>query len=192
MSSVMIVSLLGISLLAWPPAIEKGPKQKADTSLEPYAQQANEAIGTLQKGLVKALTRALEEGGPEKAVSVCREEAQKITAQLSEEMGVVVGRTSHLLRNPVNAPREWARPIVEESAGKTTSAVEPHVLDLGDKVGVLKPINTLGLCANCHGKVEEIDAEVKESLAEFYPTDRAVGFSVGDLRGWMWAEISKR
>lgn len=192
MRSVVIVGMLGISFLAFRPATDKGPEQEADTSLEPYVKQANEAIRALQTGLVKALTRALEEGGPERAVFVCRDEAQRITAQLSEEMGIDVGRTSRRLRNGVNAPREWAKPIVEESAGTKTGEVEPQVIDLGDKVGVLKPINTLGLCTKCHGKVEEIDTEVKKSLAELYPTDRAVGFSAGDLRGWMWAEVFKR
>lgn len=165
----------------WPEAIPR----------DPYAEKANEAIRVLQSGLVKALTAELEKGGPEGAVFVCRDEAQAITAKVSEETGITVGRTSHLLRNAANAPREWAKSIVEDGAGKKTSDVEAHTVDLGDKVGVLKPINTLGLCTNCHGQAEEIAPEVRNALDETYPTDRAVGFSVGDLRGWMWAEVGK-
>ncbi len=190
--------ILGIVVaLAPPPALhetrlKQAPEPTEEGSLQPYMEKANDAIRTLQSDLARALTSAMEKGGPGNAIFVCRDEAQAITAKVFEETRITVGRTSHRLRNTVNAPREWARRIVEESAGKTTSEVNPYVLDLGDKVGVLTPINTLGLCANCHGKVEEIDMEVKKSLSEFYPTDRAVGFSVGDLRGWMWAEVSKR
>ena len=185
-----------IAALSCQPATEqvsqKSPSESAELrSLEPLTEEANEAIRALQKGLVKALTSALEERGPEGAVPVCRDEAQTITAQISEETGITVGRTSHLLRNSVNAPPEWAKSFVEDGSGKKTSEVEPHVLDLGDRVGVLKPINTLALCVSCHGNVEAIDTEVKKSLAESYPTDRAVGFSAGDLRGWMWAEVDK-
>jgi hypothetical protein len=168
------------------------PPWPDEISSDPYAEKANEAIRALQSNLVKALTAELGKGGPEGAVFVCRDEAQAITAKVSEEMGITVGRTSHLLRNTINAPPEWAESIVEDGAGKKTSDVEAHTVDLSDKVGVLKPINTLGLCTNCHGQAEEISPEVREALDEAYPTDRAVGFSVGDLRGWMWAEVKKQ
>jgi hypothetical protein len=181
---------LGI-VVALVPHQKEAPEPTEEDSLAPYMEKANDAIRALQSGLVRALTGAIEEGGPESAIFVCRDEAQAITAKVFEETGIRVGRTSHRLRNEVNAPREWAQPIVEESAGRKTSDAEPHVLDLGDRVGVLKPINTLALCTRCHGLPEKIAPEVKRSLDEAYPTDRAVAFSVGDLRGWMWAEVGK-
>ena len=79
--------------------------------------------------------------------------------------------------------------MVEQAAGTKTSDAEPHIIDLGDRMGVLKPINTLGLCTNCHGN--DIAPDVGRTLADAYPEDRAVGFEAGDLRGWMWAEVSK-
>jgi len=191
----LVILGMVIALVPQPPLAETSQKEAPESAeedpLAPYMEKANDALRALQSRLVRALTSAMEEGGPENAIFVCRDEAQAITAKVLEETGITVGRTSHRLRNEVNAPREWAKPIVEESAGKTTSAVEPHVLDLGDRVGVLKPISTMALCTSCHGLPEEIAPEVKSSLDEAYPTDRAVGFSVGDLRGWMWAEVGK-
>jgi hypothetical protein len=162
-----------------------------DPSMEPYVQQAKEAIGSLQTALVKTLTSELKKNGPGGAIRVCRDEAQVITDQVAEEKTIAVGRTSHRLRNPVNSPRDWAKSFVQEGAGKKASEVEPHVVDLGNRVGVLQPINTLDLCTNCHGRDTEIAPEVKAVLADAYPNDRAVGFAPGDLRGWMWAEVSK-
>ena len=43
------------------------------------------------------------------------------------------------------------------------------------------------LCVTCHG--ESLAPDVQERLAERYPTDRATGYRVGDLRGVFWAEL---
>jgi hypothetical protein len=152
-----------------------------------FVERANEALRSLQSGLIEALTSAMNEGGASSAVHVCREEAQAITTQVAGDEGILVGRTSHRLRNPSNAPRPWARDLVEQAAGKKTSDVEMHVIDLVDRIGVLKPINTLDLCTNCHGN--DIDTDVRKALSDAYPEDLAVDFETGDLRGWMWAEV---
>ena len=139
------------------------PAPGAASTNEENVERANDVIRSLQSGLVEALTAAMKEGGSVKAVSVCRDEAQAITTRVEEEKGILVGRTSHRLRNPANAPQPWAREVVEQAAGKKTSDVEPHTIDLGDRIGVLKPINTLGLCTGCHGT--DIDPGVGKALA---------------------------
>ncbi len=35
-------------------------------------------------------------------------------------------------------------------------------------------------------------AEAAAALAKSYPDDRATGFAVGDLRGVLWVELTKR
>lgn len=193
---ILVGSVLFLMPAFWP-SEGKGHSQASDEvgqidpSLEPYVQQAKEAIGSLQTALVKTLTSELKKSGPAGAIHVCRDEAQVITGQVAEEKAIEVGRTSHRLRNPVNAPREWTETFVQDGAGKKASEVAPHVVDLGDRVGVLQPINTLDLCTNCHGRDAELAPEVKAVLADAYPNDRAVGFAPGDLRGWMWAEVPK-
>ena len=39
----------------------------------------------------------------------------------------------------------------------------------------------------CHG--DNIAPEIAARIAEHYPQDRATGFSEGDLRGLIWAEV---
>src|SRR5919206_5275922 len=56
--------------------------------------------------------------------------------------GVEVGRTSARLRNPDNAPPAWARTYVAATDGRKAAEVAPAAFDLGDRVGLLRPIET--------------------------------------------------
>ena len=167
-------------------AIEDVPE-----SLESEVKNADAAIQALQAALIEALTNELRSEGPLGAIHVCRDQAQAITARVAREQGIDVGRTSHRLRNPANRPRPWSEPFVSEGADKNYDTVQPRLVDLGERVGVIRPINTLGMCTQCHGNDEQILPEVREAIAAAYPEDRATGFGVGDLRGWIWAEVPK-
>jgi len=61
-------------------------------------------------------------------------------------------------------------------------------VDLGDRVGVLRPIPTAAPCLQCHGRAERLSTDVRAFIKSAYPKDRAVGFDAGDLRGLIWAE----
>jgi hypothetical protein len=65
-------------------------------------------------------------------------------------------------------------------------------VDLGDKVGVLRPIVERPMCASCHGSAGRMDSGVRLVLQDRYPADRAVGFTEGEIRGWFWVEMPKR
>jgi hypothetical protein len=161
-------------------------------SLQPYVDQADRASQALQAGLLERLTTELGRGGPAAAVQVCRDEAQAITARVSSTEGVALGRTSHRLRNSGNSPRPWVRPYLDAAAGKKAEEVPARVVDLEDRVGLLRPIGVLGMCIPCHGSAEEISSEVNTILESAYPEDQAVGFAIGDFRGFLWAEVAKR
>lgn len=162
-----------------------------DASLEPYVERADEAMVALQARLIEALTTELDRSGAVGAVQVCRDAAQDLTAETATAVGVRVGRTSHRLRNSANAPPDWARDIVKNAAGTKALDATEHVLDLGDSVGVLRPIGTLEMCRTCHGDTGKMEPELQELIADAYPEDRATGFEIGDLRGWMWAEVDR-
>jgi hypothetical protein len=80
---------------------------------------------------------------------------------------------------------------VAQGEGTKAEDATQHVIDLGDRVGVIHPIGTLGMCTTCHGSEASMDPELGARLAESYPDDQATGFAVGDLRGWMWAEVPR-
>jgi hypothetical protein len=158
----------------------------------PVAQavaRADRAIQELQTTLLGRLKTALASGGPAAAVSVCRDEAQQLTTAIGAKHDLAIGRTSHRLRNPANAPRAWAAATVAAHAGGKVADAKPVVLDLGGRVGVLRPIGTLDFCVTCHGPRATVDAAIGGVLKGAYPQDQAVGFAPGDLRGWIWAEV---
>ena len=196
-SAVHSLFVVGLSLAACSEPRQDGFEARmyavdeVPESLESEMENANGAIQALQAALLEALTSELGREGALAAIHVCRDQAQVITAQIAREQGIDVGRTSHRLRNPANRPRPWVEPFVSEGAEKNYDAVQPRLVDLGERVGVVRPIGTLEMCTQCHGNEDEILPEVREAIAAAYPEVRATGFEVGDLRGWIWAEAPK-
>lgn len=168
------------------------PRPQAEAPPQAAVDAGNAAITALQVRLFQRLSEELNKGGPPSAITVCRDEAQALTAQVATEQGIELGRTSARLRNPSNAPREWVKPYLVSWAGRKAAEVQPVVVDLGERVGVLRPIPTAELCTTCHGAPERLAPEVKDTLQRSYPEDHAVGFAPGDLRGVFWAEVPKR
>jgi hypothetical protein len=108
-----------------------------------------------------------------------------------EQRGVEVGRTSARLRNPDNAAPAWARAYVEQTDHQKASAVKPAAFDLGDRVGLLKPIAIEKRCLHCHASADQLAPETRSWLRREFPHDRALGYALGDLRGFWWAEAKK-
>jgi hypothetical protein len=151
--------------------------------------RAEKAIAELQTTLVGRLKAELGKGGPQAAVAVCRDEAQRLTASIGAVHGLEIGRTSDRVRNPRNAPRLWAAAYVASWAGARAADAQPAVFELsGGRVGVLRPIGTMDFCVMCHGPREVVQGTIGDVIRTSYPDDRAVGFAPGDLRGWFWVE----
>ena len=146
-------------------------------------QRGLDAIQSMTGQLMGELTAALDEDGPDGAIQVCSMRAPEIAAAVSNEYGLLLGRTSHRLRNPANAPPEWAVPLVRDQVADPTWLVGPD----GQIAGFL-PIHLKAECGMCHGPREEIADEVATTIEQFYPEDVATGFAEGDLRGWIWVE----
>lgn len=148
--------------------------------------QASEALGPFRKQLMGALMEALEEGGPVKAISVCQLRAPEI-ARAASKAGLEIGRTSHRLRNPKNAPEAWMETFLEEYLSNPEDTSPRAVRLDDDRIGYVEPIRVMALCLTCHG--QEIDDSVRKQLSYLYPEDRATGFSTGDLRGLFWVKL---
>lgn len=144
-------------------------------------------VAPFKQRLLGELTGAIARGGAEHAIDVCQLRAPEL-AREAHAPGVRMGRTSHRLRNPANAPPEWAAPLLAEYvAGVRTS--EPTVVRRAEGgAGYVEPIFTAPLCLACHG--EAIAPPLAAKLRALYPEDRAVGFRAGDLRGLFWVELS--
>lgn len=136
---------------------------------------------------LKAALQAGMQRGPIAAIGACRDEAPGIASELSTG-GVLVGRSSHRLRNPDNAGPEWVTGVIDTYLADSASVMPVLVARLDGKVGYVEPIMIQPMCLACHGK--SLDPELAARIGELYPGDRATGFREGDLRGVYWAEFS--
>ncbi len=149
-------------------------------------------IGELKKSLVGALQGALAQGAPS-AVEMCHAMAPGLAASLSRE-GVTVGRATRKPRNPKNEAVGWQSDALAElehlqAENKLAGATFARRLPDG-RVAYAEPLVIQELCLTCHGTT--IAPEVQAALAAKYPTDKATGYAVGDLRGVAWVELPAR
>jgi len=163
------------------------PAERAAPRAQEQPARASEAVAKMRGQLLAALTKALEQG-PVAAIDACRIEAPRIAEGVAGATGISVGRTSHRLRNPRNAPEPWMLPLLEEFRAGTPQPGAWRSVDLGPRgTGYVEPIYLQPLCATCHG--DAVEASLLEHIRGLYPDDEAVGFRVGDLRGLFWAVV---
>ncbi|MGA7180389.1 MAG: DUF3365 domain-containing protein [Thiobacillaceae bacterium] len=129
--------------------------------------------------------------GAAAAVDVCKKAAPEIAAQLSQETGWQVGRVGTRVRNPSNSASAWQQAALDDFArrmarGEKLEGMESwEVVHEGGKptLHYAKAIVVQPVCLACHGAADSIPDAVKVRLKLDYPDDRAVGYSVGELRG---------
>ncbi len=143
----------------------------------------------LTNELKTELTQAMQQGGPEQAVDVCRRRAPEIAARLSSESGAEVGRTALRVRNPANRPDELEQAVLRRLAAtlRPDATGEPPeaLLEVPTAQGVeriyLRAIPMQPPCLVCHGKT--LSPGLAAAIRAEYPDDQATGFDVGELRG---------
>lgn len=176
------------------PPLPPGTWRAADAPAEMRypLSRADLIVASMQDALLRELTEKTRAGGPAFAIKSCHIDVIGIIQRIGRQEGVAAGRTSDRLRSPANAPQPWAAALVAANAGHRARDVPGFVVDLGDKVGVLRPIAHRPMCAGCHGAAETLEPVVRAELRDRYPRDRAVGFTEGEIRGWFWVEVPKK
>ena len=155
------------------------------TLTEPVRDRAAEVITPFKQKLMATLGAALKES-PAHAIDVCQLEAPMIAAALNQD-GLRIGRSSHRVRNPGNAPSPWQEAAISHYLNNPDDRA-PQVYHLDNEhVGYAEPIIAMPMCLTCHGS--ELSPEVQAALAEKYPQDQATGFADGELRGIFWVEM---
>ncbi len=160
-----------------------------EPGLEAFVQGSRAKVKAFAVSLKGELQSALAEGGASHAIPVCNIKAPQIARDLSEPAAWTVGRTSHKIRNPGNAPDDWEAGVLGEfqtraAAGESLKTLEKAELvesDGGRAYRYMKAIPVGEVCLTCHGA--EIDPALKAQIDSFYPEDRATGFVLGELRG---------
>ena len=186
--AALLFALLPVSLAgAQPPSWRI---REAPAEVRPAIARADLVIASLHDAVLRELNDAFAQGGAEIAIRGCHLDTTLTTFRFARE-GIAAGRTSDRLRSPTNRAPKWAAETVQAWAGHAAREIDGFAFDLGDRVGVLRPIVQRERCAACHGPVERLSPGVRAVLAERYPADRAVGFREGEIRGWFWVEMPK-
>lgn len=188
---IAVVLVLGATAMVLAQQASDTAKAAKKAAAPLVAKRAQEALLPFKKSLKGTLMAAIKDGGPLSALSACQVKAPKLTAAAAQA-GVEVGRTSHKVRNPKNAPEKWVRKALARYIGKKKGdgEMEPYVVKMlpDGRAAYAEPIFTGGVCLTCHG--ENLAAPVQKALKVAYPEDQAVGFKAGEFRGLFWAILT--
>lgn len=158
-----------------------------------WIPQARKVAGEVPPRLLATLTQAIEKGGPDGAIVVCREEAPRLAKAASEQSGWQVRRVSLRPRNPKAVPDAWERAALEDFDRRAAAGESPATLERAEVVveggqsvqRYMRALPTQSLCLACHGESAQLSPAVSARLKELYPDDRAVGYTAGQIRGAM-------
>lgn len=150
------------------------------------ARAAAQELGKTLKGRLLSVMKA---EGPAAAVAVCAQDSHQIALEISEKVGMEVGRRALKFRNWGNMPDDWERQTLERFLAAQVRGEDIATLEHSEVVSVegeevfywAKPILLQQPCTTCHG--DNVAADVKAVVADYYPEDLATGFKVGELRG---------
>lgn len=155
-------------------------------------QASRQAAAQFLKQLGGALQKEMGSGGPEAAISVCRDLAPQISGTISRANGWRMTRVSNKVRNPLlGMPDAWELNVLsefEKRAGRGESYQDMTAGEIVEEGGAryyrfMKAIGVKPVCLVCHGDKDTIPAGVKVGLVADYPMDRATGYRQGELRG---------
>ncbi len=163
-------------------------KDKANAAEPGWADIGMNYAMAAQKLLGQNLTEAIQSKGLPGALEFCNVQAIPLTDSVSRQYNAVIRRVSDKPRNPGNQAnaeelQHIARYKQQLAAGEKP---EPVVLHRNGIAQFYYPITTNGLCLQCHGPHDSLQAELLQKLTVLYPDDKATGYSLNEVRG-IWS-----
>lgn len=196
----IIYSAIGLVLLVDVLSAKEMQKtgQKPKACKSEYCKVAKigkKASRLLLKTLGGNLKKRLKKDGPAGALEFCATNAAKLTGEVNNKLGknVSIKRITLKPRNPANEALGDEKEILQalEALNKNHVKLPRHLIQKRDNEYVYyKPlVIKKGVCLKCHGT--NIKPEIAKKIKEYYPTDRATGYKMGDLRGAIVVTIKK-
>jgi hypothetical protein len=136
--------------------------------------------------LRSSLLKAINTGGLPGAISFCNIKASEITQRHADTF--LIKRTALRYRNTNNKPDSIELTILQQMVDEmgTIRIPKSRVVRDENAVHYFRPIILQGMCLSCHGKPrEQIPVPTLNEINRLYPTDQAIDFKEGDLRG-LW------
>lgn len=144
--------------------------------------------------LGKNLALAINEKGSDGAVEFCNTQAIPITDSMSVVLNAKIKRVSDKPRNSNNQANEAELSYINNwKEAKTKGEEHPPLLtELDGKMVGYYPIVTNQMCLQCHGTPEkQINTKTLSKIKKLYPTDKAIGYAEGEIRGIWVVEMNK-
>ena len=148
-----------------------------------------EAIAIVKQfggSLKPELKKALKEGGPAHAITVCSTKAPEIANDLTNSTGWSVKRVSLKARNAETAmPDAWEKGVLEQFDKRQAEGESAKKMAYAEVVdGQFRFMKAQGVeevCLKCHGA--QVAPETEKALQEYYASDAARGYTLGQIRG---------
>jgi cytochrome c553 len=136
--------------------------------------------------LGKNLMGKIQKEGTLPALAFCNVKALPLTDSMSVANNVSIKRVSDKPRNPKNKAtleEEKYINIFKENAKNNTDS-EPILVENSNSVTFYYPIITNSMCLQCHGNSKvEVSENTFASIKKMYPSDKAVGYDINQVRG---------
>jgi len=146
-----------------------------------------ENVKKLGAELKKELKTGMKKS-PKDALEICNIKAPIIEGKYNKDK-LKIGRISSKNRNPNNRPKDWMIKYIKDFHSKNIKDKYITVEISENKKGFLMPIPTVPVCLKCHGR--KVNPNLYKAILEKYPRDKATGYTVGEIRGFFWAEYNK-
>ncbi len=151
--------------------------------------QSRNVSQQLGEQLKSKLIDAMQAGGPENALLICKHEAIKVSTENSKQNNLEVGRTSLKLRNFSNQADDWEIKQLtwfksQKLAGSDIKSLEVNEITEENGKNIFRYMKAIPIqepCLVCHGKTLAPSIEAK--IKNLYPQDQATGYELGEIRG---------
>lgn len=163
-----------------------------DEALKAFTDDARKVSSQLMTQVRGELLKELERSGPIRAITVCKYSVPELTSAVSRQTGWRVTRVALRPRNnSIGHPDAWEQKVLLDfekrlAKGEKIDALE-YVEVVSEPAGkayrYMKAIPMQAACLACHGPAEQLGEGVRAQLAAEYPYDKAIDYSVGQVRG---------
>lgn len=172
---------------------KKQPKIQANG--ETYEDIGLNIANSTKAQLGKNLNQAIQNYGAAGAIEFCNTKAIPLTDSMARFYDATIKRVSDKPRNANNQASDDEQIVIQEMKNKLKEGekLSPKVYALNDKVIGYYPIETNGMCLQCHGKPNtDILPETFTKIKQLYPDDKAIGYTENQLRGIWVVTMNKK
>lgn len=176
--------------------VEEKTSETTETDTIISFDQGKEIIQSAFNALSTTLASAIQKEGIQYAIEYCSEKALPITDSVADLYNVNIKRISHQYRNPDNKASLDELELIEMYMEllENEQKLEAYIIENENNYLYYSPIIINNqFCLNCHGKPGiDIQEEDLIYINLLYPTDNAINFEMGQIRGLWRLEIPKK